>query len=278
MERLPSMRTADTKDPRFTYDIEANMDIREVGEEIFDGIAVHDIDVLGATGRRVSSYLVTPVKGAALPGVVLVHPLPGNRKSFLNEALNLVERRICSITVDAPWSGGMEWAKKIGDPVNDRKEFIGAIKDLRRSFDVLTSLSKIDPDRLGYVGHSLGALCGAVLSGIDRRAKAYVLMSGTSSFSEVATVNVPSLDEAKIARYRQIMSDIDPVQFVSHASPARIMFQMGKTEEYFGLRNRQALAVAASEPKDVRWYDAGHMLNEQARQDRDRWLEQELFR
>jgi hypothetical protein len=40
----------------------------------------------------------------------------------------------------------------------------------------------------------------------------------------------------------------------------------------------QSLADAASELKEVRWHDAGHMLNEQARQDRDRWLVEELFR
>ncbi len=269
---------AETIDLSFAYDTNDQLDIQAVGEEVFNGIAVHDISFRGASGRRIDSYLVTPFVGHTFPGVLFVHPLPGNRRSFLNEALKLAERRICSLSVDAPWSGGMEWAKQMGGPEHDRKEFIGTIRDLRRSFDVLISQSIIDVGRLGYIGHSLGALCGGVLSGIDRRARAYVLMSGTTSFSDVAKVNMPNMRGDELAEYRRAMSDIDPVRFLPLASPARFMFQMGNSEEYFNRQNMQSLADAASEPKEVRWYDAGHMLNEQARQDRDRWLVEELFR
>lgn len=208
---------------------------------------------------------------------MFVHPLPGSRKSFLDEAVKLTGRRICSLCVDAPWSGGMEWAKKMGNPEHDRNEFIGAIKDLRRGFDVLTSQSVIDATRIGFVGHSLGALSGAVLSSMDRRAKAYVLMSGTTSFAEVTLANMPDMKGEEAARYRKEVEDIDPILFVPNAAPATVMFQMGKAEEYFGHEKPQSLADAASEPKIIQWYDAGHILNEKARQDRDKWLVEELF-
>ena len=38
----------------------------------------------------------------------------------------------------------------------------------------------------------------------------------------------------------------------------------------------QRFFEAASEPKEIRWYDAGHFLNEQARQDRMAWLGERL--
>jgi uncharacterized protein len=278
MNPSPSMKMAEAGDPRFAYDTTEDLDIKEKGEEVSNGVAVHDIDFRGATGRRIDAYLVTPMVGHSFPGVLFVHPLPGSRRSFLDEAVKLAERRICCLAVDAPWSAGMEWAKGMGDPEHDREEFIGTIKDLRRSFDVLTSQPSVDPARLGYVGHSLGALCGAVLSGIDRRARAYVLMSGTTSFSEVAHVNMPDLKDEKLERYRQVLSDIDPVRFVPQAAPASIMFQMGTNEEYFGRQRMRSLAHASSEPKIVHWYEAGHTLDEQARQDRDDWLVDGLFR
>ena len=136
----------------------------------------------------------------------------------------MAEHRICSLCVDAPWSGGMEWAKNMGNSEHDGDEYISVIKDLRRAFDVLNSQSAIDSNRLGYVGHSLGALCGAVLSGIDRRAKAYVLMSGTASFAEVAIANMPDMKAEEKNRYRKVLADIDPILFVPHAAPASIMF------------------------------------------------------
>jgi len=186
----PSLITkmAETNDSRFAYDADENLDIQEIGEEVFDGKAVHNITFRGATGRRISAYLVTPIVGHSFPGILFVHPLPGSRKSFLDEALKLADRRVCSIAVDAPWSGGTKWAKGMGNPEHDRTEYISTIKDLRRSIDVLTSQASVDRRRIGFVGHSLGALCGAVLSSVDRRTRAYVLMSGTTSFADVAQV------------------------------------------------------------------------------------------
>jgi hypothetical protein len=103
-------------------------------------------------------------------------------------------------------------------------------------------------------------------------------MSGTISFSDVAIVNMPGMDEERIADYRRTISEIDPARFVSNIAPTSVMFQMGNKEEYFDHQRMQTLADEASEPKVVKWYDAGHLLNEQARQDRDDWLVDELFR
>jgi uncharacterized protein len=278
MNQSPSMKMAENGDPRFAYNTADNLDIKEKGEEVSNGVAVHDIDFLGTTGRRIDAYLVTPMVGSSFPGILFVHPLPGSRKSFLDEAIRLAERRVCSLAVNAHWSEGAEWAANMGDPDQARAELVGCIKDLRRSFDVLTSQSSVDPHSIGYVGHSLGALCGAVLSAIDRRARAYVLMSGTASFSEVAQANMPDLKDDKLDHYRKVIADIDPIRFVPQAAPASVMFQMGRKEEYFDHKRMGSLAQAGSEPKVVNWYDAGHMLDEKARRDRDDWLVEELFR
>lgn len=278
MAQSPSMKMAETGDRRFAYNTTENLDIREKGEKVSNGVAVHDIDFLGTDGRRIDAYLVTPMVGSSFPGILFVHPLPGSRDSFLEEATKLAERNVCSLAVNAHWWEGAKWAAKMGDPDQARAELIGCIKDLRRSFDVLISQSSVDPDSIGYVGHSLGALCGAVLSAVDRRAKAYVLISGTSSFSEVAQANMPDLKKDELDHYRQVISDIDPIRFVPQAAPAKVMFQMGRKEEYFDHKRMGSLAQAGSEPKVVQWYDAGHMLDEKARRDRDDWLVEELFR
>ncbi len=274
----PSITLNLKSDPRFDYNTEADLDIHEVGEEVFDGKVVHDISYRGASGRTINAYMVTPTVGKGFPAILFVHPLPGSRKTFLDEALKLADLRICSLMVDAAWSAGMEWAKDMGNPDHDRAEFIDSVKDLRRAIDVLMSEPMVDGERLGYVGHSLGALCGALITSIDRRARAYVLMSGTVSFADVATASIPNITKEEVARYRGKVEDIDPVRFVPHAAPASVMLQMGTREEYFGHDRMQSLADAASDPKVVKWYDSGHALDEQARMDRDHWLADELFR
>ena len=276
MMNLPIVKTKVITDSVFAYDMGEDLDIKERAKEVFDGIAVHDITFRGAMGTRIAAYLVNPVVGEALPGVIMVHPLPGNRRSLLDESIKLADRNVCSILIDAPWSGGINWAKKMGDPVDDRSEFIGTVKDLRRTIDVLLSHSMVNQDLLGYVGLSLGALCGGVLSGVDHRVRAYVLMSGTTSFSDVAAVKIPDMMGRRLAEYHMAVSDIDPINFVSQASPARLLIQIGSAEELFYRRKMLALAEAASEPKDIRWYEAGQALNDRARQDRDNWLVEEL--
>jgi uncharacterized protein len=274
----PSLITkmAGPNDSRFAYNNKVSLDIQEMGKQVFDGKVVHEINFRGATERRINAYLVMPIMGLSFPGIVFVHPSQGSKKTFLNEALMLADRKICSIIVDAPWSAGMERAQGTRYPKHDRTDFIGTIKDLRRTFDVLTSKATVDPGRLGFVGHSLGALCGAVLSGIDRRVKTYVLMSGTSSFADVAQVNITNMKDDRLDHYRKVISDIDPTAFVSRAAPASILFQMGRDEENIIQERMRHLAHAASEPKLVQWYEAGHMLNEVARQDRGDWLVDEL--
>jgi uncharacterized protein len=278
MNKTLDMKMTERDDPLFTYDPNLDLDLQEVSEEVFDDKVVHDVSFQVAKGRRTAAYLVTPITGHGFPGVLFVHPSPGSRKSFLDEALKLADRKVCSVLLDADWSDSAAWVRKLGSADNDRIVLIEAIKDLRRGLDLLNSQPMVDWRRLGYVGHSLGALCGAVLSGIEQRVRTYVLMSGTVSFADVVEANMPDLTKEEISTYRSTLQDIDPVRFVTKAAPASIMFQLGKKEEYFKHERMQALAHAASEPKIVKWYDAGHLLNEEARQDRDGWLVDELFR
>jgi uncharacterized protein len=227
---------------------------------------------------RISPYMAAPIVGCSLPGILFVHPAPGSRYSFLQEALRLTEKSICSILVDAPWSAGMEWGRTMGEREHDRRGFVGAVKDLHRALDVLLTGTTVDRNRLEFIGHSLGALCRGILSGIEPKIRTFVLMSGAASFSDVMAANIPDFQGEKITAYNETISEIDPIRFAPHAAPASIMFQIRKIDEYFDPTRMQALADAASEPKVVNWYAAGHELNEQARQDRALWLIGELFR
>jgi uncharacterized protein len=274
----PNLSKGELNDARFDYDTSDDLNIHETGEEVFDGMSVHDINFRGATGRRISAYMAAPIVGRSLPGILFVHPAPGSRYSFLQEALRLTEKGICSILVDAPWSAGMEWGRTMGEPEHDRREFIGAVKDLRRALDVLLTATVVDRNRLGFVGHSLGALCGGILSGIEPRIRTFVLMSGAASYSDVMAANNPGFQGEMIAAYDETVSEIDPIRFVPHAAPASIMFQIGRRDEYFDPARMQELADAASEPKVVNWYASGHALDEQACSDRALWLIGELFR
>ena len=64
--------------------------------------------------------------------------------------------------------------------------------------------------------------------------------------------------------------------YVGHAAPAALLLQNGHLDTTFVEQDAKDLYQAAGDPKEIRWYDADHNLNEQARQDRAEWLQRQL--
>jgi pimeloyl-ACP methyl ester carboxylesterase len=206
-----------------------------------------------------------------------IHPAPGSRETFLDEALQLGREGIASRLIQAPWAEGEAWARTLTTPEYTRAVYTAFVKDLRRGVDFLLARPETNGACLAYVGHSFGALFGGVLAGVEKRLMAFVLMAGAPSFTDVAVANMPSLKGEALELYAQAMAPIDPVHYVRHAAPSGLFFQCGRKDEAFSSEQFERLAQAASEPKRVKWYDAGHSFeNGLGRQDRLEWLEAQL--
>ena len=63
-------------------------------------------------------------------------------------------------------------------PAADRENLIQQSKDLGRSIDYLETRTDIDRNRIGYLGVSMGAAWGVILTALDDRFKAVVLLDG----------------------------------------------------------------------------------------------------
>ena len=72
------------------------------------------------------------------------------------------------------------------------------------------------------------------------------------------------------------MSAIDAIHFVGQAAPASLLFQFARHDEAISEHDARQYFEVASEPKEIKWYEAGHFLNDQARQDRIVWLSERL--
>lgn len=270
------------------YDATAPLEVQEAGTERRGDVRIVDLSYASPMGGRVPAYLILPPGAGKHPAVLFLHPGQGDRKTFVDEAVALAkERGFVSLTISAPPLRPENRGKRGGNPWNpevSRREQIQTIVDLRRGFDLLVSRPEVDPRRLAYVGHSLGATVGGTLAGVEKRPVAFVLMAGYPSLTHAVTSNG---DQGSIAfqelttpeqrdAYVKAMETLDALYYVAYASPAKLLFQFAKRDEYITPWDAAVYVRSAREPKEVLWYDTDHFFNEAARRDRDEWLAKAL--
>lgn len=246
----------------------------EIGVEYRNKIAIHDIAYDGVSQEKIRAYLIEPSGEGPFAGVIYVHPSPGNRETFLEEAVEMAERNnIASLVIEAPWASE-EYVPKLMELFHGglREWYIQIVIDLKRGIDLLASLSWVDSKRLGYVGHSFGALFGGILVGIDPQIKTYILMAGVGSFTDVALLNMPDLAGEELENFSKMMDPIDPIHYITQASSASLFFQFGRQDDFYPEKRFLDYYEAARDQKKMEWYDADHYLNDDALNDRLDWL------
>jgi dienelactone hydrolase len=208
-----------------------------------------------------------------------MHGMPGNAGVMAGQAQLLASLGAVVIAIDAPF------ARRAGEPVRfttqDRDEQVQLIKDLQRAVDVLRTRPNVDAERIAYLGISYGGAMGALFAGIERRIKAAVLVVGdgglVSHFTGPEDANfMASLSCETRTGWIQAMAPVEPIRFIAHASSTALLLQNGRLDTLVPEADAEALHLAAPEPKTIRWYDAGHGLNQQALFDRLDWLQGEI--
>lgn len=143
------------------------------------GATVSEISYNSGKGGCVPGYLVVPSGKGPFAAIVYMHWGQGNKSEFLSEAVEMAQRGAIGIMIDAPyWRPDVPPPAKGKEAESERDGYIQMVVDLRRAVDVLVSRKDVDPHRIGYVGHSLGATWGAPLAAAEKRIKVFVLMGG----------------------------------------------------------------------------------------------------
>jgi dienelactone hydrolase len=261
------------------FDVKINSETERDGVTVVDlSYAAHDPSFSPPTLGRTIAYLVKPQGDGPFAGTIYVHWLGtyvtsnSSRSQYLDEAVMLARDGTVCLLVQ----GYYPWMTLPRATEGDHTLIIQQTIELRRAIDFLLAQPGVDSKRIAFVGHDYGALYGGILSGVDRRVKAFVLVAGTPSFSDW-TPFLGSLDDYKRENYLPLVEDVDPVQFVPHASPASLFFQFGRKDIRVSDAQAEKLYAAASEPKKIEWYDdlpvdPHEMLGEAVRQARLTWL------
>jgi dienelactone hydrolase len=262
----------------FAYDVKAPLDVKEVSKETRAGAEVHDLTYASPKGGRVPTYLVTPPGKGPFAGIVYMHWGQGNRSEFIAEALLAARAGAASIMIDAPYRRP-EW-KPTPCEEAARADYIQLVTDLRRALDVLLARAPVDPKRLAYVGHSLGATWGGTLAAVEPRFATLVLMGGLPRLTEAMRDHLrkhpPPLEQAR--KMEECLVNVEPIESVSHVARATapILFQFARVDRYITEKAAQKYSAAARNPT-VRWYEGGHEFTDPAALvDRLEWLQKRL--
>jgi dienelactone hydrolase len=264
----------------FAYDVNAPLNLQTSVENTNNGVEVSRISFDSPDGGSATGLLFDPVTRSSLrPGIVLMHGLPGNARGMAGYAQLLAQHGAVVIAIDAPF------ARRVGQPVRftaqDRAEQVQLIKDLQRAVDVLRAQPNVDDERIAYLGISYGGAMGALFVGIERRIKTAVLVVAdgglVSHFTGPEDLNfLATLSCATRVGWFRAMTPIEPIRFIAHATPTPLLLQSGQVDNLVPAADARELHTATPEPRTIRWYDAGHGLNQQAAFDRLDWLHQQI--
>jgi dienelactone hydrolase len=215
--------------------------VRGTKREPTTGVAVTDLTYDGGSGEPVEAYLVAPVRSQTrtLAGVVFAHGSGRDRSRFLDEAKALARRGVLVLLPTVPMD-------MPGDPAADIAYVSRAAIAQRRALDVLAARPEVDRRRLGFVGHSWGAILGAILAGAEPRLAAVVLASFTKP----------------VSRYfgHKQLTILDQHRWLALPGNRQVLLQAGRHDNYHPRTDTDDLFAAIAGRKERRDYDLDHDL------------------
>jgi len=254
----------------YTYDPALPLDA-EVGEaEAGEGMLRHAVRFDSTNDERVPAVLFTPQESEEPVGaVLLLHGLGGSKDDVWLRALagTLAQNGIAAMAIDAQYHGERrrQGAELLGaDLARTREAMVQTVVDNRRALDFLATRTDINPDRIGLLGASMGAILGTIVAAVDQRVCSACLVVGGGRWellarqshhpAAAALAGALATPEAQAA-----IGTVDPVNFIAHLAPRPVLMLNGRQDDIVPPECAQALFEAAQEPKEIVWYDGGHL-------------------
>lgn len=263
-----------TTDDALSYDAGQPLALQQGQRTERDGVVVQAVSYASGADR-VEGYLVAPREPTRkLPAVVFLHGAGGNREEQLGTAVKLAKRGAIALTTTAPSGAKTPPAGATGEELVRWQG--GTIADdviaARRAFDVLAGDDRVDADRLGLVGWSMGGRLAALVAGVDDRVRATVLMSAGAAPVDAYVQGAPAELQGVV---REVLEPIDPLTRIGDAKGA-VLVQAGRNDSIVPRAALEAVIAAAPKGTKVEWYPTDHALNARAEADRLDWLASKL--
>ena len=215
-------------------------------------------------GARVPAVYI-PVPGAARPPAALLLHGYSSRKERMADTIGVALRAqgIASLAIDLPLHGErsnpME-AQAVRNPLALAQRWKAAIAECG---DALAWLGEqADAERLAIVGYSMGAFLSCEVAARERAVKVMVLAAGG---------DLPAQTPFALL----VRTVADPIRAVRRFRGPLLMVH-GRHDTTVRPEQAERLFAAAAEPKELRWYDAGHYLPPGVIRDATSWMGERL--
>ena len=253
-------------------------DVRTIGKRTEDGIESQLLVMQTPFGYRRMVEMFFPENKAPLGAILYVHwyepqSHDSNRSQFVEEAREMARAGSACLLIETLWSDPDFFLKRM--QADDMQNSIEEVVNIRRAMELLLSQPNVNASRFAYVGHDFGGMYGVLAGSLDQRPSHYVVMAATPRFPDWY-LYLPKLEGEACDVFIHQMSEIDPITHVARLSPAPVFFQFGTDDPHVPRERADEFFSAAKEPKEMKWYESGHGLNEEATKDRKTWLKEKL--
>ena len=232
------------------------------------------VTYVSVNDQVVPAWLIAPQGQGPFPVVMFMNGKGGNKDDILPFADQLTAEGYALFAADPQYHGER---RRKDRSINGRNIFVmvrairQTVLDYRRGVDFLATRPEIDPDKILYMGGSMGGIIGAVVCGIETRIRACVLTVAGGPWTEMAKKNVLDEDAAEMDAFRKendlewkdiqtMLDPVDPVNFIGLISPRPLLMINGKNDILVPVRTSKILYEQAREPKDIWWLNYSHLL------------------
>ena len=217
---------------------------------------------LELAGAPVPSILLMPNAGDVVPGALLLHGYSSSKERLADTfGRALAARGIASLAIDLPLHGARDDAmieEARTNPMGLVQHWKTALAEARSAIAWMSSHDAIDAGRLNITGYSLGSYVALQTAMADRRVGSVIVAAGG---------DLPATPWTSMVRMVS-----DPLRSVRALQGRPLLMLHGRTDRTIPPAQAQRLYDAAGEPREIRWYDSGHVLPPAAGEDAAAWL------
>jgi dienelactone hydrolase len=218
--------------------------------------------VLQIAGANVPAILLRPALHQPVPAALLLHGYTSSKERLSSTiGRSLAVRGIASLAIDLPLHGDRDDALAVEartNPLGLLQHWRMALAEARGAIHILAQDGRFSSNHIAVVGYSLGGYIALLTAAQEQQVRAVIIAAGG---------DLPAGSWTTVLR-----TIADPTAAVQSLNGRPLLMLHGRNDRTITPAQAERLFKAASNPKELRWYDSGHVLPTAASDDAAEWL------